>query len=215
MKIECHHIVKESESKDNSIDNCIPLCFDCHADMSSYDPTHPKGTTYRSDELKRHRDNWYTKIASAPSPQYTEKHENLDRELFQRIISILPWHGSMSFIDTNNFAGFSFDTSMLNQLRNFDAIGEDPSCEFIDPTLDSLRVELKSHVETFLIAIAKYTFPRDNARNSIPMDWELENPKVFKEAVEAIHKHSQNAVTTYKSLIREGRHRLAVATPLK
>lgn len=58
-KIEVHHIREESEGGDNSLGNAIPVCFDCHADMRSYDFKHPKGNKYSESELIRHRDIWY------------------------------------------------------------------------------------------------------------------------------------------------------------
>lgn len=61
-KIEVHHIKLVSDGGDDSFENAIPLCFDCHADMRSYDHKHPKGTKYSETELRRHRDKWYEKI---------------------------------------------------------------------------------------------------------------------------------------------------------
>lgn len=62
-KIELHHIVQEADGGDDSVDNCIPLCFDCHAEVNSYNPRHPKGRKYTKIELKGHRDKCYEKYA--------------------------------------------------------------------------------------------------------------------------------------------------------
>lgn len=32
-----------ADEGDNSVDNCILLCFNCHAEVKSYNPKHPKG----------------------------------------------------------------------------------------------------------------------------------------------------------------------------
>jgi hypothetical protein len=58
--IECHHIVPESEGGESTLDNCIPLCFDCHANVGHYNPRHPKGTKYSVGELRKHRDTWFS-----------------------------------------------------------------------------------------------------------------------------------------------------------
>jgi len=78
-KVETHHIVQPSDGGDNSFDNCIPLCFDCHADVKSYNKKHPKGRKFSPSELKSHRDTWY-KIweNSAPSSQYIDT--NISKE---------------------------------------------------------------------------------------------------------------------------------------
>jgi HNH endonuclease len=73
LKIELHHIVQEAEDGEGTFDNCIPLCFDCHGDMRSYDHRHPKGTKYTPAELTRHRNNWYTLVASGIAGQAEAK----------------------------------------------------------------------------------------------------------------------------------------------
>lgn len=62
-KIELHHIIQVADGGDDSVDNCIPLCLDCHAEVKSYNPKHPKGRKYTETELKRHRDKCYEKYA--------------------------------------------------------------------------------------------------------------------------------------------------------
>ena len=46
-KIELHHIRQKAKGGKDSFDNCIPLCFDCRADMGKVDPMLPKGKTIR------------------------------------------------------------------------------------------------------------------------------------------------------------------------
>jgi hypothetical protein len=67
-KIECHHIIQESEGGLDTYDNCVPLCFDCHAEVASYNPKHPKGRKITSAELKGHRDRWYAKRRATGAP---------------------------------------------------------------------------------------------------------------------------------------------------
>ena len=62
-KMELHHIKQRVYDGEDSFENCIPLCFDCHADMGKADPKHPKGKHYSENELRLHRDNWYAKVA--------------------------------------------------------------------------------------------------------------------------------------------------------
>ena len=63
VKIEVHHINPESISHDNSLDNAITLCFDCHADVGHYNKNHPKGNKYSPKELKMHRDRLWKLVA--------------------------------------------------------------------------------------------------------------------------------------------------------
>jgi hypothetical protein len=57
--IEVHHIVPEAEGGDSTIDNAIPLCFDCHGSIEHYNPKHPKGSNYKSEEIKARREQIY------------------------------------------------------------------------------------------------------------------------------------------------------------
>lgn len=57
--IELHHIVpKKKDGKDDE-DNAIPLCFDCHGLIEHYNDSHPKGTKYRINEIKKRRNQIY------------------------------------------------------------------------------------------------------------------------------------------------------------
>jgi len=59
--IEVHHI--DPAGGDNE-ENAIPLCFDCHGKVSHYDPRQPIGTKFRSDELKKRRDQVYEQFTA-------------------------------------------------------------------------------------------------------------------------------------------------------
>ena len=72
FKIELHHIVQKADSGEDSFENCIPLCFDCHADVKAYDPKHPKGRKYTESELKAHRDEWYQKVKQSTNISIAE-----------------------------------------------------------------------------------------------------------------------------------------------
>ena len=47
------------DPKQSDIDNAIPLCFDCHADVGHYNTKHPRGRKYSILELKARRDQIY------------------------------------------------------------------------------------------------------------------------------------------------------------
>ncbi|HEX2970867.1 MAG TPA: HNH endonuclease [Tepidisphaeraceae bacterium] len=60
--IEIHHIDPDLTQGRDDPDNGIPLCFDCHAMVGSYNPKHPRGRKYRPTELKRLRDAWFAAV---------------------------------------------------------------------------------------------------------------------------------------------------------
>jgi hypothetical protein len=63
-KIEAAHIIPESENGMSEEDNCIPLCFDCHQEVGSYNNQHPRGNKFRPKELRAHRDRVYRLVES-------------------------------------------------------------------------------------------------------------------------------------------------------
>jgi HNH endonuclease len=73
--VECHHIVQEAEGGDNSFDNCIPLCLNCHGRVLSYNIEHPIGNKYRPNELKQRRNNFYAQMNPGPSGLFPPRQE--------------------------------------------------------------------------------------------------------------------------------------------
>jgi len=57
MNIEIHHI--DGDRSNNDIENLIPLCFDCHGELTRYGTEHKKGLKYRYLEIKTRRDQIY------------------------------------------------------------------------------------------------------------------------------------------------------------
>ncbi len=63
LHIELHHIVPHSKGGEDTFENCIPLCFDHHAEVGqAYYSEHAKGTKYTVRELQRIRDDFYRQI---------------------------------------------------------------------------------------------------------------------------------------------------------
>lgn len=105
IKIEVHHIHAKSDGGQDEFENAIPLCFDCHADMKSYDHNHPKGTKYTESELKRHRESWFKKVEGNICLASRTEVVKTDKKLYQKIIELLPWNGTVLFIRHHDFAG--------------------------------------------------------------------------------------------------------------
>ncbi len=58
IKIETDHIMPKLDSNDDNIDNAIPVCFDCHAEIHLYNDKHPRGRKYIPEELRMHKKKW-------------------------------------------------------------------------------------------------------------------------------------------------------------
>ena len=64
INMEAAHIIAEAEGGSNEFDNGIPLCFDCHQEVGSYNNQHPRGNKIRPEELRARRDRVYQLVAS-------------------------------------------------------------------------------------------------------------------------------------------------------
>lgn len=134
-----------------------------------------------------------------------------DRDLFEEFKASLPSKGSISFIDEQNMAGFSWLRENLKQLEKFYHQWDDAEHEFLSNELESLRSKLHHLIGDYLGQIAVNTFPANNSeRQTVPPEWEIENPKRFFEVVNSLHETAGEIVKTHQDLIRVGRKRLSV-----
>jgi hypothetical protein len=42
----------------DEIENAIPVCFECHAEIHSYNDKHPRGRKFLPEELRAHKEQW-------------------------------------------------------------------------------------------------------------------------------------------------------------
>ena len=61
-RMELHHIKQHADGGEDTFENCIPLCLNCHADVRTYNSHHPKGLKYSEAELVERRDIFYKEI---------------------------------------------------------------------------------------------------------------------------------------------------------
>ena len=64
--METDHIVPRDEGGTDDITNAIPVCFECHAEIHSYNDRHPRGRKFQSSELQAHRDQWLRTCRERP-----------------------------------------------------------------------------------------------------------------------------------------------------
>lgn len=64
VDIEIAHIGKK---EDNSFDNGIPVCYECHSKIGMYNELHPRGNKISCEEIKKRREQIYDKYTR----QYT------------------------------------------------------------------------------------------------------------------------------------------------
>jgi hypothetical protein len=66
VKIETDHIVQKADEGPDTIDNAIPVCFECHAEIHSYNDQHPRGRKFRPEELRLQKEQWLEICRATP-----------------------------------------------------------------------------------------------------------------------------------------------------
>ncbi|HHV63782.1 MAG TPA: HNH endonuclease [Peptococcaceae bacterium] len=209
-KIVLHHIIQKEDGGEDTYENCIPLCFDCHAEIKAYNHKYPNGMAYSESELKKHRDNWYLKVKASGGIVANEDHLELDQKVFLEIQRILKSDEVMEFIRDNNFAGFAFRYSRLEPINEFYHLCQKPEFEFLDVDLEGLRSKLYKLIENFRKEIAFNTFPVNSEMVSVPPEWAFEQPERFNKVVDTIHELTGQIWDTYSDLIKLGRRKLGI-----
>ena len=110
--IELHHIVMEAKGGSATLENCIPLCFNCHAEAGHYNSEHPKGTKYSSAELRKHRDRWFKAVQELTflEDKWEESHGNQVKEFYEgEIVTLKGFIWSEAFPGPPNYDSFKAD----------------------------------------------------------------------------------------------------------
>lgn len=206
-KMELHHIKQHADGGNDTAENCIPLCLNCHAEVKAYNPHHPKGKKYTEAELIGHRDNWYKKVENSNVVQTNEKYRELDIKTYLKIKEL--FESERYFLCEQNFA-FSFYRSKLEALDKFEYLCGNPDFEFLDSDLESIKCSLFKSVTEFSNLIAQETFIKSSELSSVPEEWEIYQPERFCKAVENLGAYATNVWNDYCNLVKLARRKLLV-----
>ena len=142
---------------------------------------------------------------------YNENTLNLDKKTFNKIKNeLLPSNKAIEYIRHRNFAGFSFDDKMLMGLYDIEHENTHPEFEFLNPILENLKEELILEISKFTSLVGIETFPTHQGKQTVPPEWEIEQPDRFDKVVNELHQSTNRICNKYDELIRKGRRVLNV-----
>jgi hypothetical protein len=213
FKMELHHIIQKSEEGEDSYENCIPLCLDCHAEVRAYNPKHPKGRKYTETELREHRNRWYEKLRNNSFSLLHPECIELDRKFFLKIKEVLPvTEGSITFIRNH-----SYDNPWLleahDDLKKYRSHCQNPDFEFIDSDLEIHRCRLTECIGEFLETLMRVGFMADrwtdeDRQIAVYPKIKYCEPDIYRKAIDDIHQTANAVCSAYDGLIRLGRRKL-------
>jgi hypothetical protein len=144
-KMQCHHIAAHVDGGEDTFENCIPLCLECHGEVMAYNPAHPIGTKYSVSELKRRRDEWYQALKNPSVTVLGPVHVKIDRELVKRLRYRCPPQTIKTFFCDRDY-DTPFEKFILDALYRLDDFGKRVESHFLDPALETLFAEFKVKV---------------------------------------------------------------------
>ena len=195
-KMELHHIKQKADGGEDTFDNCIPLCFDCHSEMGKADPKHPKGKRYSELELRRHRDNWYKKVKTSPTYPTDKVIYKDDIALFQSICQY--------FDDNMRYWLKDADLAESHPYEAFDSLGvilrmqDNAFYEFLNYDLEKWRIDLFGAIQAFLKYKSSHTFATvvGQEEKCVTRLWKLHNTNWIPRKMsydECLTKYEQEA----------------------
>jgi len=218
LKMELHHIILKSEGGEETVENCIPLCFDCHADQKSYDHNHPKGTKYSRKELKGHREKWYG-LVDQNLGTGTGEHLEQDKHLFLDFYRKLPPKPTIWYLQQIDFNARKFRLDNLNAIETFVIErGLEPWIEFFDSDIQTLYSELFGLMIEFDEMIRHQTYDFKDGEyytQCVPREWEISDPERYNRVVKTLNELADKIVNTYTALVKLARKKLGVIIPLE
>lgn len=164
ITVECHHIKPKAEGGEDTFDNCIPVCLNCHGIIGSYNNKHPRGTKITVSEMKKRRDDFYDRVKRNEIPLQEQNllsknsPNEYDVELYNEILRIFS-SPNLDYYLSEYDLGNDFKNEVFEPLYEFSWMMTKPTSIFIDPELESLKMDLIDKVEKFNLYKATNTFP--------------------------------------------------------
>lgn len=206
--MELHHIVQIADGGADTFENAVPLCFDCHAEVKSFNPHHPKGSKITENELRAHRDSWYGKVAQPIAYSNGISTAEVDKKVFYALnrylcVRYLEW------IRDQNL-GDSFRSTEYNYFRKFLEKIKLPSYEFFNADLETAKANLADSIRVFYDKASSYIFCEDDICR-IPNEWRVYEPELYKESYRILNKLANEIWVRYCEYIHVSKLLLNIA----
>jgi hypothetical protein len=139
--MEMDHIISAGEDGTDVIENAIPVCFECHSEIHSYNDKHPRGRKFQPEELREHKEQWLRvcrdrpDIFAAPPPA-------TDVGPLQAMIDELEFNGAVARYATHEVQGCLFLDEQFHRAIEAGAVA-------------LVRDDLKSRVIEAYVAIGR------------------------------------------------------------
>lgn len=130
-----------------------------------------------------------------------------DKALFQQLMALLPSNGVIAFVNQHNMS-FGFDEGRIEPIDRFVLEWQNAQHEFIDVDVEHAKAELMQACRAWCHTINIETFRMSDRRQSVPPEWETDQPERFEKVIRQLHDEAQAIVDKHEHLVRVGTRRL-------
>jgi hypothetical protein len=191
-------------------DNLAWMCTDHH---SLFDSKTSQHKNYTIPEVKAARTRLYELVETgnylSPATAQPYLQAEADKKILRDLLEIMPSNGSIRFVRDNSF-GNSFKWEWLKDIEVFFYDRAGPEHEFLDSELEMARGKLHKECGALLDVLSLNTWTTEKGFQSIPQEWEWENPTRWKETLSEFRTARNAVCSTYDDLVRLARKKLAV-----
>jgi len=102
------------EGGPDTIDNAIPVCFECHAETHSYNDQHPRGRKFRPAELQKQKEQWLEICRNRPEI-FINAARDADVGPLQALVDELEFNAAVSRYPGNDVPGCLFQDAQFEE----------------------------------------------------------------------------------------------------
>jgi hypothetical protein len=105
--METDHIVPRDDCGTDEIANAIPVCFECHAEIHSYNDQHPRGRKFQPEELRSHKEQWLAICRDRPEALVAAPRQ-IDVGPVQALLDELEFNEAVASLPATDVQGCAF-----------------------------------------------------------------------------------------------------------
>ena len=147
----------------------------------------------------------------ASNYDYDEESKSADKEIFNEIRNnILPANNGIYWLRNQNFRGFSFNPKNMRDFDEFEEFCKNPNYTFLNKDLEEKKTKLLIKISKFTELIGINTWSTKGGLQTVPPEWEIEQPERFSKTVSEIHSVVFEIIDLYDEFIKMGKKILKI-----
>jgi len=107
-------MIPAAEQGGDNIENAIPVCFECHAEIHSYNDDHPRGRKFTAGELEGHKNEWLRLCKDQPEIMINTA-RNVEVGPLQALIDELEFNEAVARAESEGDMGCLFQLDQFHR----------------------------------------------------------------------------------------------------